>query len=544
MMRRWMLALGLLPLSLGVVLLVGCDSDHTICAPAVPAARMTGHVRTGGDSSSLTLTAIRVDLQDGEMAEYPTVPAEDGAYTLDVAPGRYVLKLNQSYLRTEYLYTAFGPGYGSLPPDTLRVETGRIYPNLDFDLGTLTVQVTLPDSSLDGEYVAAFLHRADADGENWDTNFRWRESSRVEGNQAELNAVGVLPGSYQVELVLGYRDCMCYCPWDGEHIWLPDESGSDQAAWYEVTIGTANQLAYAPGDPPAHLSGHIKGAWLELGMDTGPEISIVGTDSLTVMGKRRINADGFFGLVVYRPRPVKLLITQKGIAQYIGGPDFASATVYDLVPGQTIDNIETAPCAITLDASISLSSSFGSPTFEIYDPDDLTLLGSVDNHLYFKSSYILPNLWPGEFLLRVVPEAYDHGRISWITQWYEGATEPAAATRLTISEDGEILPLTMTILTGGTISGTILNVPDPTEFWYVLATPADNSTVWGNNYTGLLGQDYTLRGLPDGDYKIGTYPAFTANDTIWYPGTADWDSAGIIAIHDGEMVWGVDIHIP
>ncbi len=544
MMRRWMLAWGLLPLSLGAALLVGCDSDHTICAPAVPAARLTGHVRTGGYSATLTLTAVRVDLRDGEMAEYPTVPAADGAYTLDVAPGQYVLKLNQSSYKTDYVYTAFGPGYGSTPADTLRVETGHTYRNLDFDLGTLTVQVTLPDSSLDGEHVNAILHRADADGEGWDPDFYWMEYTRVEQNQAELKAVSVLPGRYQVELVLGARSYSCGGPMEGEHIWLPDASGPDQAAWYDVEVGSLTALTYTTQALPAHLSGHIRGAWLELGMYTAPQISVIDADSVTAMGKRKINADGSFELALYRPRPVKLLITHKGMAQYLGGPDFDSATVYDLAPGQTIADIETATCAITLDTSTPLSTRYGAGDFEIYDPDGLILLGTVVGQFCIKSSYILPNLWPGEFLIRAVPQSGVSGQVGWIPQWYPGVTEPEAAERIVLTQEGEILPLSMTVLTGGNITGDIVDAPDPDAWWYALLTPAADPTTWGQNYIFGPRTDYSLTGIPDGQWKIGVCLIYAADDTIWYPGTADWDAAGIITIHDAETVLGVDIHIP
>ncbi len=529
---------------LTVALLAGCDSDHTVCAPGVAAARLTGRVLTGGDPSSLDLVAEPVDLQEGETALYPAVPAADGSYAIDVPPGRYVLKLGGDfYVQTDFFYTAKGPAYGTMPPDTLVAENGRIYPNLDFDLGSLSVHVDLPDSLLGGERAMILLHREGTDGGSWDPEFRWQETATIAGDLATVTATGIPPGRYQVELVLGYRLYGCYCPWDGQHIWLPAGAGAPQATWYEVTAGTMTELTYAPRDASAHLSGRIGGAWLELGFDLEPEISLIGTDSTTIMGRRRVGADGSFDLVLYQPRPVKLLVTHQGMPQYIGGPDFAAATVFDPAPGEAISGIEAAPCAVTLDTSSPLDTSYGTGDFELYTADGRTLLGTVDGQIYFKSTYILPNLWPGEFLIRAVPQPGVLGRTWWIPQWYPGVTDPGEAETVTLTQYGEILPLSMTVLAGGSIAGDILDAPDPDAWWYALVTPADDSTIWGRNYIFGPQTSYQLVGIPDGRWKVGACLIHTATDTIWYSGTTDWDAAAVITIENGSTVEGIDIPV-
>lgn len=346
-----------------------------------------------------------------------------------------------------------------------------------------------------------------------------------------------------MELILGYREYMCSCPWDGEHIWLPDASTGAEAGWYTVEPDAALQLGYAPASQAARLTGVIGGAWLALGFDETPHLSLVGLDSTTLMGERPVFSDGSFELFVYQVQPLKLLITHEGLTQYLGGPDFLSATVFDPSPGQIISGIQTLTCAVTLDTSRPMDTDQGTGNFEVYSSDGQTLLGTIDGSRYFKSLYILPNLWPGDFLLRAVPQPREWGQVSWAPQWYPGVADLSDAEPVTLTQPGEILPLSMTVLEGGSIAGDLTGAPDPDGRWHALATPADAAAVWGFNYIFGPETAYNLIGLPDGDWKVGVTPINAPGDTLWYPGTADWAASTVVTITDGAEVAGIDIPV-
>ena len=542
--RRFLLPAVIPGLFWSLLVMPGCDSGTTVCSPDVPAARLSGRVRTGNGVEDLVLVARPVDLEEGESGSYPTVPDEDGYYAIDVPPGRYILELD-GYGRggMDLFYASNGPVFGDSPADTLAVEDGRIYDDLAFDLGSLTVDVALPDSLLDGENAKIVLHRESADGNAWDSRFRWQVSSSLAGGMASITAIGIPEGRYQVELVMGYRDYACSCPWDGEHVWLPDADGPDQAGWYEIIAGTNVHHTFSSPDRAARLTGVVGGAWLELGYDEEPLLSLIGTDSTEIVGKRPVAADGSFDLFLYQVQPVKVLIFQQGLAQYIGGPDFASATVYTPVPGQSITGILANPCAVTLDTSQPLGTGYGTGDFQIFTSDGQTLLGTIDGSNHFKSLYILPNFWPGDFLLRAVPQPMEWGSVSWAPQWYPGVADMADAEPVTLTQPGEILSLTMDVLVGGSIAGSITDVPNPKAWWYTLISPSEDNTIWGRNYIFGPETAYLLTGLLDGDWKVGVTSISAPGDTIWYPGTTDWTEATVITITDGADVTGIDIPV-
>ncbi len=535
-------------LIMALALAGGCE-DNNISAPVIPAGRIRGQVTCGGLPVDGTITVVAVDLPDGQEATFSTDVEPDGSFGLDVPEGRYVVQFNTSTGNATYDYTSAGPGVGLVPPDTLVVDTWHAWPHVDFPLAGLTVEISLPDSLLDGQTCHVYLHRSGFEDENYSPRYLWRGSAKYDDTTCRVEMPGVLPGRYRIELGLGTSSYDNFSG-DGEHLWLPGVSDPDQAAWYDIPVGERTSLEYASSTPPAHMAGHIGGAWLELYPSNKPKLSVINTDSVTILGGTLYGEGGSFALDIYQTQPVKLMISQAGLSQCIGGPDFASATIYDLVPGQIIGDIEVATCAITLEPSIPLTDLYSNPPFEIYDPDDLTLLGTVDTHLYLNSAYILSNLWPGEFLLRIAPYPYEVGSIPWIPQWYEGTTDPTEADRITITEPGEILPLSMTMLTGGEIHGRIVASEPSTDSYMILFTPADADTLWGRNYIWFPDTEFSGVGLPDGQYKVGATPigllllkAETPDNTIWYPGTSDWNAAGVVTIENAGTVVGVDIPV-
>ncbi len=517
---------------------VGCDSEHTICGTDPSVAFLAGHVHTGTDPVGCTLEARGVDLPDGVARLIQGNPQADGTYELAVPPGRYTLMLDIPEGASHYYYSHAGPVTYSLL-DTLTVESGRTCGELDFDLGTLQVEITLSDPNLAGTRAEFELHRQNPDGQGWIESFHGH-SAEMTAEGATLRAAGILPGLYQVELEIGasarYSDHHA-----GERVWLPDADGPDQAAWYSVTAGTMQALSFTVSDSSAHLAGRIGGAWLELGLEELPRLSVVDEDSNLVIESWQVSDDGSFALNLLRPRPVRLLINQNGVTQYIGGPDFASATVYSPAPRETIDGIEVTTCAIILDLAASWSGRYNQPRFEVFTENGSTLLAAVRGSLVNAATFALPNLWPGKFLIRVMPDAGAYGWVPWLDQWYPGVLELDQAQPVTLAEAGRILPLEMGLLEGGSISGRILGTLEPNRYRTIIVTTADDIEPWGFTYIWDPDMAYSIIGLPDGLYRIGQGSSRQATDTIWYPGTTDWDAAEIIAIENAGAVENIDI---
>ncbi len=525
-----------LPFLLLGLAFVGCDSGRKLGAPDLAVARLVGHVLTGSDPSAWRVEARGVDLPLGLARIIAGHPAADGAFALDVPPGRYLLRLDNPGIPGHY-YAASGPVTGSSQADTLEVAEGRILAGLDFRLGSARLEISVADPGLEGVRATLKFYRQAADGQGREGSPRTTEQL-ITGGTATLTLEGLPPGLYQAELVLGTPSHLAPVGRGGEHIWLPDSDGPEGADWYEITAGAMLPLAYASTAEAAHLSGRIDGAWLELGLDDRPLLDAIDTDSVLVLEGWPVDEAGAFTLDLLRPRPVRILIRQNTMAHYLGGPDFATATVYDPQPGQTITGVDEADCALTLDTG--LETVYWQPVFEVLTADGLTSLGQIHRDPV-GDLFVVPNLWPGTFLLRILSPY--HGLAPWLDQWYPGTLDVDLATPITLTDPGQILPLAMTLLEGGSISGRLVEKYILVPYPHVVVTTADDPSVWGTANPHGIEQEYEVLGLPDGDYRLGQTLAYATSDTIWYPGTTDWTEAAVITITDGADVAGIDIPV-
>ncbi|MBC8425749.1 hypothetical protein H8E07_16665 [bacterium] len=547
MTRIGLTALPLLLLAAAVlVFLGGCDDPTAPCEPEVPAGRILGYVRTGGLPMEAVISAERIIV--GTEATYEAEPDDTGFYILDLPAGIYTVSLNIGGYRY-YDYAIPDLGYGQVPPDTVRIDHDHSPFVIDFDLGGLTMQVDLSDR-LDGERGEVVIHRRDDSDPGWRSYVNIESKEIVDGH-FEIQIPGILPGDYQVEIILGRRQYMCYCPYDGEHIWMPGTNDPAESPWYEIAADSVVDLTCELAADPARIEGRVIGAWQDMGLRDGPEISLSTPDSLRVMGLRRIlEDDGSFSIDLHLPGPVKLQVSQNGVGQWVGGPGFDEATVFDLQSGQTISDIEFVQSGLRLDiGASSMPSTY--TEFHFYDPLDLSLVSVADIE-FFGGEYIsIPNLWPGDYLMYVTPAEWQVLEAWWIPQWFDRADAPEQAQIISI-ESEEITTLELVLEQGGTIGGTFERTTDPEQSFYVVVTPADENLCVRYDYVFASNSDYSISGLVDGDYKVGAYPigqGWSRYDplpegTIWYPGTLDRESASVVEILDGGTVAGVDFVIP
>jgi len=548
-MRR--LGLFVLPALLAAAsCLTGCD-DPTDPLSCVAAGRIQGRVTVGGDPTYAQVRASRV--VDGVETEnvYVAAPDELGHYVLDLPAGDFIVRLltRQGY-RFLYDHTGSGLGYGQVPPDTVAVDAAVSPIGIDFLLGGLTVDLDV-SSALEGEQGEVVLHLKDAVATGVWRTYLNTGSARIVDGRATVELAGVLPGEYKVEIVLGRRQYLCYCPYDGEHIWMPGTRDESASPWYRVAADSVVSLAWGTAEAPARITGRISGAWLDMGLSASPEVALVSPDSTVVMGRRSVSVDGVFAVDVQLPGPVKILVSHMGVQQWIGGPDFASATVFDLQPGQTIAGIELVESALLVDARSDKLSAVG-PEIHLYDPADGRLLSVADWAAGPDNLVGVPNLWPGDFALYITPSPHDLGTTAWRPQWFDRAALMANAVTVTVGSPGEIVRLDVALERGGTISGAFAApLPDDGSV-YVVVTPQNERRTWGTSYAAAGHAAYSVVGLPDGGYKIGVFHPYAGWDrgdpppegTLWYPGTPDWSAAGVIGIQDAGDVTGVALSAP
>lgn len=543
--NRRALYLAFLPLFagiLGVLSIPGCSDDEAACRPEVPAGRFQGRVRTGGASIAAVVSAAKVSEDAAELAIFESEPDSAGWYALDVPAGRYVLSLRVQSYRTVYTFGPSGLRFGTAPPETLTIDTEHPSLVADFNLSSVRVSLRVPPG-LEGQIGTIHLHRR---GFVPDTRPTYvdRAGGFIADSALDLTIAGVLPGQYKIEADLGPRSYCCNLSWDGEHFWLPAARDSTAASWIDVPVDQMLEVSAQVPTQPARMEGEITGAWRDLLMDP-PAVVLVTPDSSIVRGLRQVEADGSFAVDLHLPGPVKVLVDHEGIRQWIGGTDFETVTVFSMESGQTISGVRLVESALRVDFPDPAFSP-GQPSLRLFHSSDRSPAAALELPSS-EGPFLIPNLRPGEYLLRVEP--HQRGSYTtWVPQWYDRASRGEEARLITIDREGVIVRIAVNLERGGRIQGVVLG---PEENHLIYLTPADEQSAWTRVFSGAAGGDFDMEGIPDGAWKIGAwrsapgaYPDEPPPDTVWYPGTRDWNSAGIVSITAASEVLGIEIAPP
>jgi hypothetical protein len=546
------IAAELLPFGLACLLLtiagLGCDDESSPCHPELPAGRISGQVVTGGSLEDMLVVFTRIPDESTLKLVIQTELDSTGGYSKDLPRGQYIVGLEAGWYRYLYEYSSEGLSYGNSPPDTLLIDQEHSHGNIDFDLGSLTFNIIL-SSALDGETGTVHLYRRHSEPvSNRSRRYVNSGGGEISNGICQFEVSGILPGEYKAEIILGRRIYLCSCPWDGEHVWYPGTRDSTDSPWIEVSPGANRELNIELGSSPARLEGEIVGAWLDLGHFEEPDIAVYDTDSLLVMGRRRIEEDGTFALDYYLPGKVKLLAYHDNIQQWIGGDSFASAGIFDLINGSTTAGIRHVESAFTLNISWP-EGSIGTPRIYFYYADDRRLAHIWrPNTIYLKSGYHILNMRPGDYYMYLEP--YFTGHYAWIAQWYDHADGMAEAQKITIPTEGDIVQLDIAIEAGASISGRLVQLSTPVDY-YIVLTRADERINWGYYYSWDWRPEFSIEGVPAGDWKLGVWPIY-ANEIIgeippdnayWYPGTSNWDDAGVLTITGDTDLTDIELTI-
>ncbi len=533
-----------------VVVATGCDEDDEhVCCPEIPAGRIEGFVRMGGPVSNAAIAATRVPDDDQFRTVLQADVDPEGWFQLDVPAGRYTVQARIGSNRAVYDYRADALGYGQLPPDTLTVDCQSSPVSLEFTLASLKVDVSLSDR-LEGECGEVRLYRRGGDPPGWRPNYAYFGNNEIINGSCEIVVLGVLPGAYKIDVILGRRVYMCDCPYDGEHIWLPGTRDSIDAEWVSVPPNLPLALRLDLDQPPSRIEGEIVGAWRELGIQTAPDLALLTPDSATVMGLRRVNNDGTCGVDLHLPGPVKLCVSHGGgVERWIGGRSFADAEVFTLTPGDTVRDVRCVQSGLRLEIDVPPGGDDPYAVLRLSDASSLDTVFEWRGMISGSSDAAITNLMPGTYVMHIAP-AYV-GRTPWVAQWYDRAAHAGSASIITIPSEGDVVPLSVVLERGGTISGGVVSASGSTPRMYVFVTPAGEKRTWGYAYAWDRRSSFEVIGIPDGEWKIGLWPIEYGENrptdppdgTIWYPGTTDWTAADVIAIEDHADIEGIDIPI-
>lgn len=511
----------------------GC-SESTDPVGCIDAGRLEGRVTTGSLPVEAVVIARRILDPGSEQPDFRVPVHEDGRYAMDLPGGDYVIQADpRAAHHRRYYHSAAGPTHRYLEPDTVRIDREVSPVVIDFALGALAVDAAV-SRTLEGRSLNFLLHLRDEFEQQTDPYSHANGRATIHDGRALILLDGIRPGEYRVELQI-----------DGDRFWLPGTLDPEDSPWFRVAADSVTDVVMETALEPARLEGRIVGAGPEMGWDA-PWMEVFTADSTRLFNEVQRHDDDRFSLIMHLPRPVKILVHQGGIRHWIGGPDFHTATVFSPAAGEVLTGIEMVQSGIVLDMQWAKDLSFW-PDIRLYDADDLQLVASVSTNPGPDRLAGIPNLWPGNFLLYFDPGYLSRGLTPWLAQWYDRTTEAAAARVVTIADWGEIVRVDVRFQKGGVMEGSLQVARPGTVDRAVVVTPVNDPVPWGRIYAQDGAVEFVVRGLPDGEYRLGVLPqdsgwnfgAPAPEGTVWWPGTTDWAVAGTIAITGGGTVTGL-----
>ncbi len=516
----------------------------------VPAGRIEGHVTTGASPVEAEIRFERLNGDDQERFAGSIEVEDNGSYGVDVPAGAYLVSLRVNGTNATIYHAEPHPVYEEAEADTVLVATANSPVRLEFALGGLDLDLTLPPGleGYDG-YVDFHVPGDDGSGD-MRTSFT-SQRAEVENGWILLPSFPLVPGEYLASLAIE-------APWNGsysyacERVWLPGTRGAAGAMRFDVVAGTITRVTCPVAVEPLRVAGRVGGAWLELGATNKPELWVVDPDSLALIDRLAVDEDGAFGFDLLLPAEFKLRVAHYSeTGSWFGGPSFESAEVFNLGPGESLTDLEYLQCGLRLRIA-DPPTGYGDAQCCLYDETGTDLFGR--HFVNFSDNYQLgiPNLNPGTYLLRIEYREGMAGNISWLPQWFDLAATPAAARPILLAAPGEIVTLELAFEAGGVISGRLELPASPADYFYAFVYPESPGPEWGHTAVSNTNHEFKLLGLPDGRYKLGAVSSDLYWDatgspppgTTWYPATPDWDAAGVIEIVDAATVSGLAIVIP
>jgi hypothetical protein len=507
-MRDCLAACGALTL---LALAPGCEHESASC-PAECRSGIEGYVMGGHGPVQVLVQAERVDGSNSTLQAYAFTDST-GHYAFPTPSGRFVVTASMGEYGPVVYHSADGISFDGSRTDTIVVGNGPV--RVDFTGGGLALEFGVPEAV--GRWVDYCVVQSPPG--------RGDEvcgSATVSDGGAIGRASFLPPGTYRG----------CLRPSE-ELFWLPH---GDIGSADSVVVTPGHDTVYSGTLPePSRILGSVVGSWQALGVHPPAVAAYRAEDDR--LGDDSVDEAGGFALAIFASGPVRLRVdTSSGPDRWVGGDDFAHATIFDLDSGQTITGVSIVESGILCTVQAPEGLVIGNLSASLWNSE-----GTQIWRRWFDSGepVSICNLAPGAYRLQIRP-LYDSQH--WFPQFYDGADSLSGATPIVIASEGVVVPLTVSLAPSGGISGRVLTgAGAPAQRASVLLAPADDYTaVRLADRTGRPSEPgvFTIPHLHTGDYRIG---ARTGSAPVtWYPGTAEWDSAGVIHVVEGSEVTGVE----
>ena len=431
---------------------------------------------------------------DDRIEANVTVLADStGWYHAELPVGAYNVRLG------------FPNRYVSASSDADTVKVGRCVRRRDFTRTRAQVAITVPAVF---EGAVAYLSAGGP-------GYRASSSMRVKDGIAAFDLRLLPPAKYAMRFRPGNNWYSFLLP------------GTEVAAEADTLDARAGLATYALDLRARHasLAGTVTGSW-QLSPDN-MTIEAVGLDGQTV-ADAECAADGTFRLDTLMPKPVKIVTRHNSIENWHGGTSLATATVFNLQPGDHVENLAITEGGITI--------RFQGPGQRVPLQHSVVLQREDGGNIYLMWKYGDPlritNLPGGRYRLRVGGYCFQE---PWQPQWYDVATDVDGAVPIDVVA-GAVQSITMELRAGGSISGRVTNGGGPVSYAYNVYVGDGTGADLCDRSIYTDGDQLLLDGLPDGDYCLSL---FDRVGRWWYPGTRDLAQATRLTIAGGNALTGL-----
>lgn len=516
-----------------LTVMAGCTDDVRPISPGVPSCIVQGTV-SQFDGEAVRDVRLRRIVPYGQRAEFTVQVSGYGTYRAEVPAGDYIISL-YTFSRTFYYTVDDRLPDRSADADTVRLDLQHSPVTADFRFGAVHLDAPAPAVWGDAD-IEMVAYRLD------DPYFAVNTTATITDGRCDLTLSTLPEGDYQIQFwwERDYRHV-------GGIFWLPGYRSRAEAQVYHVAPDSVINEAGIFASSPPRLVGQIGGAWRDLGLDP-PSVVAVDTDSVVVFGRWQTEADGSFDLALPYRGPVRLKVTRGVVESWVGGLSYGTATLFAPEPGEIIDGIAVTGGGLRLRVNSSgLTQNSESARLTFQDPQDPSRRVVTSGSL--ASQIGIANLPQGDWLLLVEPDSF--GSRSWRPQWLDRSATAAGATVLSIPADG-VVTADLVLEAGGAIRGQVVRPPGESFYVYVAITDTQNNIEICSRYVSGSRDDFAITGLNDGSYRIGILPGGVGpvrgepvpEGTLWYPGTTDWATAGVITINDAGNVAGLVLTTP
>ncbi|MHB8104768.1 MAG: protein kinase domain-containing protein, partial [Dehalococcoidales bacterium] len=215
--------------------------------------------------------------------------------------------------------------------------------------------------------------------------------------------------------------------------------------------------------------------------------------------------------------------------QFLGMVTYSRQTTANYITGNVWDATTNAPIAdATIDVYEIATNSVNISYYLHRTTNHSTDTGSYQTDvLSISSTYIIQ------------VSALGYG-----TQWFDNVLDKTQATRITISNPGELRTINFRLTKNGSISGKILGEMTP---WMgnlatVFVLDAATKTIVTSKAISIYG-DYSITELPPGNYYVEVTAGTNNNFIVYYKNTASVATATLVKVNPGQNTPDINFYL-